>query len=462
MIFRFVFLLKISLGMVVLAPLRAEFPIVVKEGSQRSPEVVWFGDGYLTAWRGAGIWGARVSHEGVVQDTGGFLIVDAEGIASVSGASGPDRCLLVYCAPCDSGAWSLNGVIVGHDAIPSPPIMYFSQYCPLRHPDVAYLDSVYLVIWEEYHYPQKWIRFARISREGQLLDPYATDLAVLNNWASQPRISAGETCFIAVWSDSARVEATRISISGEVMDPDYIPLGDAFSAYPGSASDGLSFMVSWSDTSAIFARRVDESGIVIDPLPFRINPDSGVYVAPDVSYSSGVFMFAWHTSGDGWDILGARVLSDGTVLDSQALEICTRERNQSDLSIASGPGQFFVAWQDDRGSDLDIYGEIVPLMAISERRINAHTAPLRLRIAPNPFRDRVSFVIDQCPLSGSNLRIFDATGTLIRKLSWSGGPGGWRSSWDGRDDSGTPVPCGDYIVLFDGQEGPIKRAFIKF
>jgi hypothetical protein len=147
MISRVILILEFSLGMVVSAPLRAQFPIVVAEGSQRSPEVVWFGEGYLVAWRGAGIWGARVSHEGSVQDTGGFLIADVEVVPSVSGAPGPDRCFFTYCTPWDDGGWSLNGVRVGHDAMPSPPVTYFTEYLPLRHPDVACLDSVFLVIW---------------------------------------------------------------------------------------------------------------------------------------------------------------------------------------------------------------------------------------------------------------------------------------------------------------------------
>jgi hypothetical protein len=221
-------------------------------------------------------------------------------------------------------------------------------------------------------------------------------------------------------------------------------------------------MVSWSDTDAIWTRRVDESGFVIDPEPFRLRPDMGVYVAPGISHSSGIYMFAWHTSNIGWDILGARVLPDGTVIDSQALEICVLEGNQSALSIASGPGQFFVAWQDDRGSDLDIYGAIVPSMAISEGTVQTFVTPSRVRIVPNPFRDRVSFVADAGLPGDSDIRIFDGTGRLIRNFDWEGEQECWRVSWDGRDAAGVPVSSGNYFLFLNGQGGPIRQAFIKF
>ena len=207
MLYRLILIIEFSLGMVVSAPLHAEFPIVVEEGSQRSPEVIWFGDGYLVAWRGAGIWGTRVSHDGMVQDPGGFLIADVEGVPSISGTAGTDRCLLVFCAPRDDGAWTLNGVCVDHEGVPSPQVAYLSEYVPMRNPAVAHLDSIYLVVFEEYRYPQKSICFTRVSREGFLLDSSSTVLEVLNNWASRPKVTAGSTCFLVVWSDSCRVEA---------------------------------------------------------------------------------------------------------------------------------------------------------------------------------------------------------------------------------------------------------------
>jgi hypothetical protein len=188
----------------------------------------------------------------------------------------------------------------------------------------------------------------------------------------------------------------------------------------------------------------------------------GEYVAPGVSYSFGIYMVAWHSSSRGWDVLGARFLRDGTVIDSQALEICVLDGNQSDLSLAPGPGQFFIAWQDDRGPDLDIYGTIVPAMTISEESMPALAKPSRVRVVPNPFRDRVLFFAHVDSSCDSDIRIFDTTGRLIRSFAWEKDQEGWRVSWDGLDAVGEPVSGGYYFLLLNGQGSPIRHGFIKF
>jgi hypothetical protein len=78
-----------------------------------------------------------------------------------------------------------------------------------------------------------------------------------------------------------------------------------------------------------------------------------------------------------------------------------------------------------------------------------------LQATPNPFAPRgpaaaslhVRFRLGAGE-GGYDLRIYDLWGQLVRDLGGDGlGPGPRHAVWDGRDDSGRPVPPGGYIVL---------------
>jgi flagellar basal-body rod modification protein FlgD len=52
------------------------------------------------------------------------------------------------------------------------------------------------------------------------------------------------------------------------------------------------------------------------------------------------------------------------------------------------------------------------------------------------------------------LAIFDASGSLVRRFSQSSQPAGQHSiEWDGRDDAGTSLPAGIYLVRQETIDG---------
>jgi hypothetical protein len=55
------------------------------------------------------------------------------------------------------------------------------------------------------------------------------------------------------------------------------------------------------------------------------------------------------------------------------------------------------------------------------------------------------------------LRVLDASGRIVRRLTASGGP----VQWDGRDDRGTPAAAGMYWVRYDGAAGTITKRIVK-
>lgn len=79
--------------------------------------------------------------------------------------------------------------------------------------------------------------------------------------------------------------------------------------------------------------------------------------------------------------------------------------------------------------------------------------PESIRGTPNPFRDSV--LLDVPAVSGARtLRVYDAAGRVVRQLGRRTGGGPIR--WDGRTDSGRPVPPGVYWVSL-GERGSSGR-----
>ena len=81
---------------------------------------------------------------------------------------------------------------------------------------------------------------------------------------------------------------------------------------------------------------------------------------------------------------------------------------------------------------------------------------------PNPSRGPVALsleVYDQGPV---RLEIVDAAGRLVRRARLPGGQPGPRIwTWDGRDESGRPVPAGYYGVRAAGDSGGMSRPLIR-
>jgi hypothetical protein len=74
---------------------------------------------------------------------------------------------------------------------------------------------------------------------------------------------------------------------------------------------------------------------------------------------------------------------------------------------------------------------------------------LRLEISPNPLTSTAEIEFDLPIPTPATLTILDSGGRLVRTLIAGALPSGRRSvGWNGRDDTGTPVPNGIYFCAF--------------
>jgi YVTN family beta-propeller protein len=79
----------------------------------------------------------------------------------------------------------------------------------------------------------------------------------------------------------------------------------------------------------------------------------------------------------------------------------------------------------------------------------------QLSVTPNPFRQSVTVVWDS-PVKGGVVRVIAQDGRVVRQARIPAGQGSW--IWNGRDDAGTSVPPGVYVVKTGawGQEKVLK------
>ncbi|MBN9685958.1 MULTISPECIES: MYXO-CTERM sorting domain-containing protein [unclassified Corallococcus] len=189
-----------------------------------------------------------------------------------------------------------------------------------------------------------------------------------------PRAATGGGVTLLVWSDDRRGErsafygtgpeiyAARIDAEGNLLDPAGIPLCTASHSQeaPSVTWDGKQFLVVWQDyrdnrNFAIYGARVSPDGTVTTPPDgFRISApipaiDGKWEVDPKVASSGGVSLVVWQRGGVyDYDILGARIRDDGTVLDTTPGVLVSTAGNQANPTVAGGPDGFLVAWQDGR------------------------------------------------------------------------------------------------------------------
>jgi hypothetical protein len=134
-------------------------------------------------------------------------------------------------------------------------------------------------------------------------------------------------------------------------------------------SDGAGgVIVAWDDgrngSPDIYAQRVYSNGTVA-----WVSDGISVCTAPDfqlwpqlVGDGAGGAVVAWQDLRNGdWDVYAQQVRADGTLaLSSDGITLSTASGNQSNLGITGdGVGGAIVAWEDERGADIDVYAQRV-------------------------------------------------------------------------------------------------------
>ncbi|HEX9933659.1 MAG TPA: FlgD immunoglobulin-like domain containing protein, partial [bacterium] len=280
--------------------------------------------------------------------------------------------------------------------------------------------------------------------------------------------------FIVVWTDhrngNADIYAQRYDSLGSRLGKNFKVNDDSEAAYqwtPTIAMDDLgNALIAWSDqrngNNDIYAQQYDLEGRPVN-ANFKVNDDSGSgdQKNPCLATSgSGNSVIVWEDYRDG----SARVTAQQ--FDSQGrraglnYRVANEDANppQESPVVAVNEDQIAFVWTDKRrGMGWDVYGKLVAcnwdsLINVEERENQKSPDTYMLfQNFPNPFNEKTVIRYRLAKTSRVILRIVNALGQEIRRLVDEEQPAADHAvQWDGKNDSGSPVVSGVYLVRMEG------------
>jgi hypothetical protein len=237
-------------------------------------------------------------------------------------------------------------------------------------PSIAFDGTNYLVVTYRMAEYSTAVIGTIVTRQGIAARTF--EIAPTTPWYQpiHPQVAFGRTNYLVVFQTAGVLRGIRISPEGDLLDATAgFPIAESLSA-PAVSWDGSRFLVVWPkfdgsypSTKRIFGNFVDPSGSVSPE--FQIG-NSTWQEFPAVAFGQNEFMIIWEDQR--WaeppyytmDLVGARVTTNGTVLDTNGFQVCRAPDAQGKPHIVFGGTNFFVVWHDarDGGSYLgpQIYG----------------------------------------------------------------------------------------------------------
>ncbi|WP_437585342.1 hypothetical protein [Sorangium sp. So ce1000] len=220
-------------------------------------------------------------------------------------------------------------------------------------PEIATDGAGYVVAFEDF----ARIRAVRVDASGNVLDLDWLDLGEEGVGQLLPSVAYGGGRYFFTW---CRYDDDGVTIHGRMMRPDGTLEGSASFAIPSSGEglfpsvewNGERFVASWLSVTGdgvenVHVTLVDPSGGVV-PGAERAVSTSGQAARPVITSGAGVSVVAWDDANGGERaVRAARVAGDGTVLDVGGVPISEGPVNARLPALASSGASFLVTWVRD-------------------------------------------------------------------------------------------------------------------
>jgi hypothetical protein len=345
--------------------------------------------------------------------------------------------------------------------VPSAP----SEFVPA----VAHTSGQFLVVWDN---PTNIIG-ARISEAGELLD--LGGIAMSNDPSIHrfPNVAGTPGGYLVVWVDyrsntanGTDIYGTHVSTAGAVLNPNGIAIATttALENLPDVANNGNESLVVWQSNIQIFGARVRSDGVVLDSPGVQLS-STGSQIFPAVACSGADYLAVWQHTPSGQtatDIRGARV-SLANVPGAE-FTISAATNNERTPAVASIGSDYLVVWEDNRiGPDPDVFGARVTAAGVGapievSRVVGGQFAPAITASANNYFvvwQDSRFFTTQKFDVYGARV---DASGTVLD-------PGGFQitTSPDRETAPAVAAGAGNYLVAWQEElKGDIRATFVSF
>ena len=422
------------------------FLLTMQINSQHEPKIAFDGTNYLVVWAddrngSDDIYGSRVSPAGIILDPGGIPISTANFTQSPCQIIFSGNQYFVIWIDNRAGNSDIYGSRISTDGIvlDTAGIPISTATDEQNNPQVVFEGDNYFVVWEDWRNGAPDIYGARITLEGEVLEPDGIPISTATDGQYSPQVTFGGNTYFVVWEDWRNnyndIYGARVTLDGDVLEPDGIPISTAIydQLSPQVTFGGNTYFVVWEDSRNnnyydIYCSRITVAGVVLEPDGIPISIDTADYQSsPQVILSGNDYFVVWEVESIGsfeYDIYGARVNQAGVVIDSFA--VSNQPGSQYYPALACGNGNqvliTYQGWTDEyQGMTYNTYriwGKFYPFVTgISEdnSKVTLQSAKL-FEVYPNPAR---SFLAIHLPQSADRqkLKIFDVSGKLEKEIA---------------------------------------------
>jgi len=202
---------------------------------------------------------------------------------------------------------------------------------------VASDGTNFLVAWEESG-GSIGSRFVRANGTLSAVQTYGGD-------GDNPKVAFGSNVYLVVWEDGNNSIRARRYRSDETLLDALITIESGDSLYePAIAYNPATnrFLVVWEDYPEVMGRIVDPGSGAVSSTLILVPPEEGLKVDPRVLYDGQPFVVTWAASTAANNYYAARVAGDGTLLDTNAMRILSR--NSRILGAAASGAAGGPAW----------------------------------------------------------------------------------------------------------------------
>jgi hypothetical protein len=249
-------------------------------GGQSDPRVAASGTDLLVVWSdyrassGApDIYAARVLRDGTVLEPDGIPLATGSSLQGNARVASDGTDYLVVWTDLQIPPSSIMGTFVRGGKAGTA----FTLASQGGNPAVAFQGTSYLTVWGA----NNDILGLRLDRSGGVLDPAPLGISQAAGSQMNPALASNGKGFLAVWQDTrtaaaSGIYAARVTPEGQVLDPEglLVSLHSGSFLSPKVASDGTSYVIAWHHWNGnqrdLHGNRVTQAGTVLDGNGFVI------------------------------------------------------------------------------------------------------------------------------------------------------------------------------------------------
>jgi hypothetical protein len=357
--------------------------------TESNPAIAFDGTNFLVVWEdtrtGASIdiLGARVSQAGSVLDATSFPIsMSLYDQTNPSVAYNGTEYLVVWSDNRMGNADVYGQRVRPNGTLDGGEFSISSGAGDQKAPDVAALGASWAVVWQDSRNGTPNIYSTLIGSSGIVQSPSGVALEAGTVQQQKPAVACSAAGCLAAWEHgpywTQHPHAARLSAAGTPLDVPSLELRTSagYSLGLDVAFDGSNYLAVWQDygtgTFDVLGARVSSAGALLDaPDGFAIAAAPGHQVAPKVAFTGAQYWVVWEDTRSGpsdsrseADVYGARVQTDGTVMDPAGIIVSQSVHQQALPATAAAGAQSLTVWEDHRDtvvgiSPSDVFGTFV-------------------------------------------------------------------------------------------------------